>query len=43
MLCKLIDFALAVPKLLMSKVFAATGISNIEFNFSDTDRVNGEN
>ena len=43
MLCKLIDFALVVPKLLMFKVCAFTGISNIEFNFSGTDRVNGKN
>ena len=41
MVCRLIDFALAVLKLLMFKVFGITGISKIEFfSYSGTERVN---
>ena len=40
MVCRLIEFALVVLKLLMFKVFAIIGISKIEFfNFSGTERV----
>ena len=40
MVCKLIDFALVVLKLLMFKVCVIIGISKIEiFNFSGTERV----
>ena len=41
--CKSIDFAFVVLKLLMFQVCVIIGISKIEFfNFSDTDRVNFE-
>ena len=40
MLCRLIDFALAVRKLFMFKVCEIIGISKIEFfDFSGTERV----
>ena len=40
MVCRLIDFVLPVPKLLMFKVCGIIGISKIEyFNFSGTERV----
>ena len=40
MVCRLIDFALVVLKLLMFKVCGIIGISKIEFfNFSGTERV----
>ena len=40
MVCRLIDFALVVLKLLMFKVCVIIGISKIEiFNFSGTERV----
>ena len=40
MVCRLIDFALVVLKLLMFKVCVIVGISKIEFfNFSGTERV----
>ena len=40
MVCRLMDFALVVLKLLMFKVFAIIGFSKIEFfNFSGTERV----
>ena len=40
MVCRLIDFALVVLKLLMFKVCEIIGISKIEFfNFSGTERV----
>ena len=39
MVCKLIDFALVVLKLLMFKVCVIIGMSKIEiFNFSGTER-----
>ena len=41
MVCRLIDFALLVLKLLMFKVCVIIGISKMEFsNFSGTERVN---
>ena len=41
MVCRLIDFALVVLKLLMFKVCAIIGVSKIAFfNFSGTERVN---
>ena len=41
MVCRLIDFALVVLKLLMFKVFGIIGVSKIEsFNFSGTERIN---
>ena len=41
MVCKLIDFALAVLKLLMFKFCGIIGISKIEFDsYSGTERVN---
>ena len=40
MVCRLRDFALVVPKLLMFKVCVIIGISKIEFlNFSGTERI----
>ena len=40
MVCRLIDFALLVLKLLMFKVCVIIGISKIEiFNFSSTERI----
>ena len=42
MVCRLIDFALMVLKLLMFKIFAIIDISKIEiFKVSGTERVNG--
>ena len=39
--CRLIEFALAVPKLLMFKICGITGISKIEFfNFFCTEMLN---
>ena len=44
MVCRLIDFALAVLKLLIFKVCVIIGISKIEFfNFSGTEKVKPEN
>ena len=41
MVCRLIDFALVVLKLLMFKLFVIIGISKIEFfSFSGTERLN---
>ena len=41
MICRLVDFAFVVLKLLMVKVCVIIGISEIEFsNFSGTERVN---
>ena len=41
MVCRLIDFALAVLELLMFKVCGIIGISKMEFcNFSGNERVN---
>ena len=40
MVCKFIDFALVVFKLLMFKIFGIIGISKVEFfDFSGTERV----
>ena len=40
MVCRVIDFAPVVLKLLMSKVWGIVGISKTEFfNFSSTERV----
>ena len=44
MVCRLIDFALVVLKLLIFKVCVIIGISKIEFfNFSGTEKVKPEN
>ena len=41
MVCRLMDFAFVVLKLLMFKVCGIIGISKIEFiNFSGTEKVN---